>query len=103
MSEKECIDTYRQECVQLRARIAQLEAQLGEVRAHRDRERRQNKRLSAENAGLREDRERINWYSTHGRDVYPAASGLGWCAGGDIAYTLHVDLGSAIDAARSGK
>jgi len=103
MAEKECIDTYRQECVQLRARIELLEAQLAEVRAHRDHERRQNKRLSAENAGLRQDAARLDWLEKKGTQHTYMWSPGHWVNRYSLIRTDHDDLRSAIDAARGGK
>lgn len=54
--------------------------------------------LTTENQRLRADSERLDWLSAHSREVYKTATG--WCAGGDLAFTFHADLRSAIDAGR---
>lgn len=113
----------RKEIVELRARIAQLQqsnATLTEANAeYAKRHLGQLERIAqleaekqkiicdsftalrektVENQRLRADAERLDWLSAHSGEVYKTS--IGWCAGGDVAFTVHAHLRSAIDAAR---
>ncbi len=87
---------------ELRARIEQLEKENGSIRLAAADDLVKLVALTAENAGLREDADRLDWFSSHPGEVYPGRAAP-WCAGGDLVYTIHADLRSAIDAARGGE
>ena len=75
------------ERVELRNQVAQLQSE--------------NQRLSAENAGLREDRERLDWLASNRVEV--ACSGPSFSQWRINYGDWNSDLRSAIDAARGGK
>ncbi len=100
------------ENMELRARIARLESNLDAVNKHSGELLKANDALTAENAALREDKERLDYLEEHGcsdfaSDACDLMEGRGkwfcWADNIPAADSYFIDLRSAIVAARGVK